>query len=142
MDTPTVAEFKAHFYRDFPYGTDMATSVLDADISKAQTEASFNINEDLFASQAEYTLAFHYLTAHFLVSDLKASSEGLGGSYSWLQNNKSVGSVSASYSIPQSILDNPTFSMIAKTNYGAKYLTLILPRISGQIYTVCGGTLA
>jgi hypothetical protein len=139
MTKPTVAEFKAYFFRDFPYGVSL-DMVTDMDIAKAQVEASLNFNEALWDTQEYYSMAFNYLTAHYLVMDLRAASQGIAGSYSWLTTNKSVGSVSEGYSIPQRIMDNPYLAMLSKTNYGAKYLSLALPSLTGQMFTVCGAT--
>jgi hypothetical protein len=50
--------------------------------------------------------------------------------------------VNESYSIPQHILDNPILAMLSKTNYGAKYLSMVLPRIVGQVFIVAGETQA
>lgn len=138
---PTVADFKAYFSRDFPYNADPNIGITDADITKAQGEANFNINEGLFSSQANFNIGFNYLTAHYLTVDIKASSQGIYGSFNWPEQSKSVGSVSQSFSIPQRILDNPMFSFYTTSPYGAKYLNLILPQLSGQIFTVAGRTL-
>jgi len=138
---PTVSDFKAYFSRDFPYGLDN-TTVMDADITKALGQAVFNFNEGLYGTQEDYSLAFLYLTAHYLVIDLRASSQGIAGKFSWLEQSKGVGSVSTSYGIPQSIMEDPVFSMYSTTNYGAKFLSLLLPSLKGQIFTVLGGTTA
>lgn len=138
--TPTVADFKAQFARDFPYGTDPATSVLDLDITNAFRFTNVNFNSDFWADQGSYSLGYLLLTAHYMVLNLRASSQGLNGQYNWIQTNKSVGSVSEGFSIPQRILDNPEFAMLSKTNYGAQYLLLILPQLSGQVFSVCGST--
>ncbi len=137
---PTIAEFKAYFVRDFPYGTDPTTSILDADINKAFGQTNFNISQDMFATQGNYQIAYMLLAAHYLVTDLRMSSQGLSGQYSWAESSKSVGSVSQSFAIPQKILDNPFFAMLARTNYGAKYLELIMPLLAGQVGYVCGRT--
>lgn len=137
---PTEAEFKAHFTRDFPYGTTTAF-VMDADITKAIAEAAFNINPAMWDSEAQFKLAYLYLTAHYLVMDLRASSQGIAGSYSFLEQSKSVGSVAQAFGIPQQVLDNPVLSMLAKTNYGAKYLSMAMPQMVGQAFAVCGRTL-
>lgn len=139
MTPPTIADFKAYFTRDFPYGSTSA-GVMDGDITKALAEAAMNFNEGLWGTQAQYSLAYLYLTAHYLVMDLRTSSQGISGSFSWLEASKSVGSVSQGFSIPQSILDHPEFSYYSKTNYGAKYLSLVIPRLTGQIFTVFGAT--
>lgn len=136
---PTVADFKAFFVRDFPYGVDPSV-VMDSDITNALAEAGFNFNEGLFDSQADYQLAYLLLTAHYLVMDLRASSQGIAGQYSFLVSGRAVGNVSESFSIPQAILDNPMFSFYTKTPYGAKYLNLIYPLLSGQIFAVCRRT--
>lgn len=137
---PSVADFKAYFTRDFPYGTDPATTVLDADIQKALDQAGFNFNESFFSTLAQFKMAYLYLAAHYLVLDLQMASQGVAAQFNWLEQSKSVGSVSQSFSIPQRILDNPEFSYLTKTPYGAKYLTLILPQITGQVFAVRGRT--
>lgn len=141
MNQPTIAEFKAQFSRDFPFsGT--SDSVMDSDITKAIFQASFNVNESLFADETSFKFAFNYLAAHYLVMNLKASSQGLNGGFSWLESSKSVGSVSQSFAIPQSILDHPILSMFSKTSYGAMYLSLVLPLTYGQVNAIGGGTIA
>lgn len=140
MNDPTVIDFKTYFFRDFPYGTTLNT-VIDQDITNALGDAAFNFNPGLFPTQANYTLGYLLLAAHYLVVNLRASSQGIMGSYSWLTSGKGVGSVSESFSIPQRILDNPELAMYSKTNYGAKYLSLILPQLAGQVFVLHGTTL-
>lgn len=137
---PSVSDFKAYFVRDFPYGMDME-SVMDTDITKAISEAGFNINQGLFGTQEQFTIGYLYLTAHYLVIDLRAGSQGVNGKYSWLTTSRSVGSVSEGMQVPQRILDNPYLAMLSTTNYGAKYLSLLLPQLTGQIFTSEGTTL-
>ena len=141
MVNPTVSEFKAHFFRDFPYGADQ-TKVMDADITKAISEASMNINGTLFGSQETYSLAFLYLTAHYLVTDLRAASQGVSGAYTWLESSKAVGSVSQGFSIPENILKNPVIAQFSKTHYGAKYISLVLPHLVGGVFYIQGATQA
>lgn len=136
---PTVAEFKSYFSRDFPYGSTMQ-SVMDSDITKAQGEALFNFNGDLFSSQDNYSICFNLLTAHFLVMDLRMSGQGIAGQFSWNATSKSVGSVSEGIQIPDRIMANPEFAYLTKTNYGTKYLMLLLPMLSGQVFIVAGST--
>jgi len=141
-DYPTVNDFKNFFVRDFPYGTDPNTSILDADISKAQSEAKFNFSSRFASSQENFSLLFNYLTAHYLCIDMRNASQGISGQYAWVQTSRSVGSVSEGLSVPQRIMDNPELAMLSQTTYGGKYLQLILPQLSGQVFTVCGGTRA
>lgn len=138
---PSVADFKDFFARDFPYGTDPETSVLDSDITKAFTFTNINMNQGLFADQASYNVGYELMSAHYLVTNLRASSQGINGQYSFLDSAKSVGVVNETFSIPQRILDNPYWSMLTKTNYGAQFLQLILPQLTGQVFVAYGRTL-
>lgn len=135
---PTVTDFKNCFVRDFPYGIDQQT-VMDSDIQQAMVDCGIMINPALFSTQDQYTQCYLLLSAHYLVTNLRNSSQGLAGQYNFLQGSKGVGSVSESFSIPQSITENPLFSMYCKTNYGAKYISFILPLLAGQMFSVRGG---
>lgn len=140
-DNPSVADFKTRFYRDFPYGTDQDTSVLDQDITTAFTYVNININQGLFGEQASYSAGYLLLSAHYLVMNLRASSQGLNGQFNFLQNSKSVGSVSEAFGIPQRILDNPDWAILCKTNYGAMFIQLVLPQLAGNMFIAYGRTL-
>lgn len=137
---PAVSDFKTFFVRDFPYGTDANVAVLDADITKAFSFVDVNMNQGLFSTQASYNVGYLLLSAHYLVMNMRASSQGLSGQFNFLQQSKNVGSVAEAFGIPQRVLDNPDWSILCKTNYGAQFIQLVLPQLSGQIYTVCGGT--
>ena len=137
---PTVTDFQQYFVRDFPYGSD-PTTVMDSDILNAITLAAYNINPGLFADQGFYTINFLLLSAHYLVTNLRNSSQGIAGQFPWMETSKSVGSVSTGITIPDRILENPELAMLTKTNYGALYLQNILPFLVGPGFTVCGTTL-
>lgn len=139
---PSVQNFKDFFNRDFPYGTDMNTAILDSDITKSFTFANVSINQNLFADQGSYNVGYLLLSAHYLVMNLRASSQGINGQFNFLQNSKSAAAISEGFAIPQRVLDNPDWAILMKTNYGAQYLQLVLPQLAGQIYTVCGATRA
>lgn len=134
---PAVSDFKNQFVRDFPYGTDSNTSILDADILNSYTFVNVNFNPDLWPDQTSYTLGYLLLAAHYLVLSIRSSSQGINGQFAFLQQSKSVGAIAESFGIPQRILDNPEFSILCKTNYGAQYLSLILPQLTGQVFAVC-----
>lgn len=136
---PTVAEFKAYFDRDFPFGTTLDT-VRDQDIAKALTQQENTINQCLFSGQNSFTQGALLLSAHYLVMNLRASSQGVAGRPQWLESSKAVGSVSASFQIPDRILENAELSILASTTYGLQYLQMILPYLSGPMVTVAGGT--
>lgn len=137
---PTVANFEARFNRDFPYGSDINTSVTPQDITNAFNLVDITINQGLWDTQGTYTIAYLLLAAHFLVLNLRASSQGLNGQYNWMQNSKSAAAVSESFTIPQRVIDNPDFAQYFKTNYGAQYMNLLWPQLAGQTFTVCGST--
>lgn len=141
FNNPSVADFQSQFVRDFPYGTDPTTQVLDSDISYAFVMVNSNINQCLFSDQGTYSMAYNLLAAHYLVTNLRSSSQGINGQYNFLQAGKGVGAVNESFSIPERILANPYFSMLTKTNYGALYLQLLLPQLMGQMYNAYGTTL-
>ncbi|NDK07865.1 DUF4054 domain-containing protein [Candidatus Gracilibacteria bacterium] len=114
--------------------------VLDADITKAQSEAKLLFNQSLFSSDAEIVLAFNYITAHFLAIDIRRSGEGINSKGEYLANSQSVGSISESKSIPNSISENPYLNIFTTTGYGQKYIGLVLPRLIGRISVVSGAT--
>lgn len=142
---PTVSDFKTQFFRDFPYQDPALPPNLDAfiqdqDITNAFTATNVNFNQGLFADQPSYSLGYLLLSAHYLVLNIRQSSQGLSGQFNFTQASKGAGNVNEAFSIPQRILDNPEFAMLAKTNYGAQFLLLILPQLSGQIFNVYGST--
>ena len=111
---PTVADFKARFVRDFPYGTS-PTTVNDSDITNAIADAGTNINAGLFINQAEYSLAYLYLSAHHLVTSLNAAVLGTSGSFNWMTTDKSVGELSETYEIPAFIKNNKLLAYLTTT---------------------------
>lgn len=140
LSTITVSDFKALFVRDFTYGTTTDT-VMDADITRAFSEAKANFNQGLFDSDDTLKLAYLYLTAHYMVLDIRGSIAGIAGGGEYSVASKSAGSVSESYAIPQAYMDNPLLSYLAKTSYGQKYLSIVLPRLVGNIGAVAGWTM-
>lgn len=140
FNIPAVTDFQNLFYRDFPYGTDPTVSVISQDITNAFVMANAAINPALWPDQPTFTLGFLLLSAHFMVMTLRASSQGINGQYAWAQTAKSVGSVSETFQIPDRVANNPLLMAYAKTNYGAQYLALLWPLLSGQTFTVYGRT--
>ncbi len=135
-NNPAVIDFQNQFVRDFPYGTDPNTQVLSSDIAYAFQMANLAINPCLWPDQGSYTMGYLLLAAHFLVLNLRASSQGLNGQWNWAQNSKAVGAVNEGFEIPERIKQNPDFMQYYKTNYGAQYMNLLWPQLAGQIFTV------
>ena len=137
---PSVADFKNFYFRDFPYGTDLNTTVTDADILKAFQQVNTQINTLLYLSQASFTQGYLWLSAHRLCVNINNSSQGLNGQFNWGETSKSVGGVSQSFTIPDQILKNPYLYSLTKTTYGADYVMDLLPRMVGVMGSVFGNT--
>lgn len=115
--------------------------ITDEDIEKAIAEAELNFNKDLFGDCPDRRIAMLYLTAFYLVIDIKNGMAGISSNgYAAFTASKSVGNVSESYGLPQSIVSNPNYALYLDNGYGKKYLTFIVPRISGFFYVSRGGT--
>jgi hypothetical protein len=142
--TPTIADFKAQFNRDFPYAPaddpDNLDLVIDSDITKAINQALLNFNDGLFPDVASATLAFLYLAAFYLVTNLQNSAQGIGAQAKFPINSKSVGGVSVSYSIPDKYLKDPVFSIYATNGYGIMYLSMVIPCLVGNVGLIAGYT--
>lgn len=119
----------------------------DFDIEKAISEATLNFNESLFDDNKTDTyigdrnLSLLYLTAFYLVLDIKNSSAGLNSSaYTSFISSKSVGNVSESYGFPGWVASNPMYSLYLDNGYGKKFLTYLIPRVQGWFHLSRGGT--
>lgn len=119
---------------------DVDNYVLDEDIEKAFEEARSIFNTALFGTEDETRMVFLYLTAHYLVMDLRTAQRGIESTGESLVSSRSVGSVSESYAIPEAWTNEPVYNFFTKTGYGLKYLSIVLPRVVGNIGTVAGGT--
>lgn len=133
----TVTDFKAFFTRDFPYGSTV-NHVMDSDITKALGTAGINFNEALWSSQSQFSQAFLYLAAHYLVESIKASSAGLSSQYSGNTISKGVGNVNEAYEIPEKVKASPFLAGLYTDRYGAMYVQLISPRLVGNVVTLQG----
>lgn len=117
---------------------DINNYVLDADIEKAFQEANASFNESLYTSEEYKKQAYLYLTAHYLVLDLRNSQTGIQSTGVFSVNSRSVGSVSESYTIPERFIKNPILAYYTSSGYGLKYLNLTYPRIVGNVVAVSG----
>jgi hypothetical protein len=150
LDTITVQDFKDYFRRDFPYSPqeephdgccDLDKYVFNFDIEKAFGEAKHILNQALFGSDADIRIGYLYLTAHYLVNDLRTAQAGVNSTGSFPVSSRSVGSVSEAYQIPDMYKDSPQLAFFSTTQYGMKYLSLVLPRLIGNVGVVAGWTL-
>lgn len=138
MGTVTIASFKTQFSRNFTFGTALP-AVLDDDITKAIAEKDAVFNFSLYPTDtpAIGTLAEHYLTAHFLTTDIDAADSG--GQTRLLQTSRSANGVSESLDIPDWMRAGE-FAFYSSTYYGQKYLILSKPYLDGAVFSVEGGT--
>lgn len=114
--------------------------VLDADITRAIGEMSAMFPIDKFKTDEAIRLGELYLTAHCLVNDIRTANGGLVSQFPFPLQSKSVGSISQSYGIPRRFLDREIYSFYITSQYGLKYLALVIPRMIGNISVAFGAT--
>jgi hypothetical protein len=139
MGNVTIASFKAKFARgQFVYGTALP-DILDQDITEAIAEKDAVFNFGLYPTDAPEigTLCEHYLTAHFLASDIDAADSG--GQSRLLQNARSADGVSESLTIPD-WMNSGEFAFYVTTYYGQKWLILTKPYLDGMVVAIGGAT--
>lgn len=141
---PTVSEFKSYFVRDFQYApTDDAANtdyIIDADVTRAIAESQVLFNYNLFSTEDDAKVAFMYLAAHMLVSNIRNSSAGLNSQAALLLTSTSAGPVSLSYQLPDRYSRDPVFMSYLSDGYGGKYLEIIIPLLVGNVSVVAGET--
>lgn len=135
--TVTISSFKAQFPR-LTYGAD-PSAIMDDDITKAIAEKDAVFNFELYPPDKPEigTLAEHYLTAHFVATDIDAADSG--GQTRLLQSSRSADGVSESLDIPD-WMKQGEFAFYASTYYGQKWLILTKPYLGGAVFSVAGGT--
>ena len=135
---PEPQVFKAFFDRgQFAYGDDVP-AVRDKDISAAMDEALAIFNAALYPDDKTRDMAFLYLTAHFLASDLDAADSGGKGGMGFAQTSRSADGLSESITFPDWILQDPTLSLLVSTYFGKKYLLMAIQYVT-EVVTVVGG---
>ena len=119
---------------------DIYDYILDSDITKAIGEMLALLPSHLFTSDVILNLAQLYLTAHCLCNDIKTSNAGLASQIIFPVSSKSAGGISESYGVPRKFLDNETYAFYITSQYGLKYLAMLIPRLRGNIAVVAGWT--
>lgn len=140
-----VADFKSQFTREFVYGVSQ-DKVMDADITRALYEATSVFNSTLWADSDEIKRVFLYAAAHFLVLNLQAAGglfvQNLGiGAQSrggGVVQSKTVGGVTVNYMLPESLTGDAILSGFMRTDFGLRYLQVLVPRLVGQCFAVDG----
>ena len=140
---PTVSDFKTMFDREFNYaGADDAANlkkIRDTDVTKAIACADVNFNDCLFGTDDKAKLAFLFLTASFLVENLRNSTNGLASQARFPIASKTVGGVTVQFQVPTRFQADPFVALMAGNGYGLMYLSMALPAATGQIFISPGG---
>lgn len=141
----TVDEFKARYARDFKYGPGF-DKVQDQDIAHAMTDALTVFNPALFTA-ADGQTGFLYLAAHYLVVNiqavggLQAKPEGLGleNQAQGIVASKGISGVSVSLVDPPEFIKKvPLLAQLWITDYGRKYVSMLEPKLRGNVHAVAG----
>lgn len=120
---------------------DVDNYVLDMDIQKGFGKALTLINPELFENGQVLVEAYLYLTAHYMVKDLRLAGSGIDSKGESIASSQSVGSVSVSFSVPEHFSSNPMWGELATTGYGRMYIAYVWPRIQGKPGIARGRTL-
>src|ERR1017187_7172912 len=113
---PSVSDFQAFFFRDFPYlPPETVSNPLDyvqpQDITNAINLALVNFNPGLFGANAQITTVFLYLAAFYLVQNLQVSSKGIAAQLNFPTASAGVGGVNVSFTVPEKITKSPFLSV-------------------------------
>jgi hypothetical protein len=140
---PQNSDFKARFFRDFPYAPAGETSqqyVQDQDLTNASAEAQMSFNAGIFSNNAD--TIFYFLWAHHLCLNLQNAIRGIGSQAQFAQESGSVGSASVTNQIAEQFKNDPVFSSLLATAYGRKYLEMAYPYTVGGMQLIVGNTTA
>lgn len=119
------------------------SKVTNTDITAALAMVGTNLpNQGLFPSQGNYATGYGLLAAHYLVTNLLNSTQGVNSQYDWITTQRTVGNVNTSHQAPDWVKNDPFLSTLTATRYGALYLSLIGNYLRGNVRIVFGGTTA
>lgn len=119
--------------------SDECVSTPDIERAICDAERSFNAN---CLDAKSRKVAMLYLTAHFLILNLKLGSEGVSSQGGYGEASQSVGSVSVSYNAaPDYVKNNPFVNSLMKTGYGQRYFEMAYNcMLKSRIFIVKGRT--
>lgn len=158
---PQVADFKAQFALDFPFGGGSG-AVSDPEIQNALNlvasgsyfnAALFNLaplgaaNVNPMTNEA--TLAFLYCSAHFLYLNVKTRGGlrapgykgGLTSAADGPVVSKTVGPVTQAFQWPEDVIGNSMLFQFTRSPYGEMYLQMLTPKLVGNVGLVMGENL-
>lgn len=119
--------------------SDECVSTSDIERAVCDAERSFNAN---CLDAKNRKVAMLYLTAHFLILNLKLGSEGTSSQGGYGEASQSVGSVSVSYiAAPDYVKNNPFVNSLMSTGYGQRYFEMAYNcMLKSRIFIVKGRT--
>ena len=140
---PTVAQFQAQFFRDFPYAPVVAGQtdpcldyVQPQDIQNAINMAAGDFNPRYGANT---TLIFLFLAAHYMVLTLRNSAMGLNSQAKFPLESSTVSGVSTVNNITQKFKDDANLNKYLTTGYGQIYLDMVYPYTIGAGFNFLQG---
>lgn len=143
---PVRADFKTKFFREFIYGTGL-DSVTDNDIDRALDEVPPLFNQSLLDTTADQTSAYLYITAHIMVMNIQGAGglsaiprgRGVRNVGEGVQVSKGIGQANVTYQVPPDrIAQSGTLLYFFRTDFGQRYIQMILPRLTGNMAVVAG----
>ena len=158
---PQVADFKAQFALDFPFGAG-SSAVSDAEIQNALNLVAGGsyFNPALFSlaplgaagtnpTTNEATLAFLYCSAHYVYLNVKTRGGlhspgfkgGANSAASGVLSGKTVGPVSENFEWPDGVKNDPMLFQFTRSPYGEMYLQMLTPKLVGNVGLVMGENL-
>ena len=122
-----------------PESINFDSFVMDSDIQEAMVEAAAYFPEHAPMVHEEYVTCFLLLTAHFLIKDWQATHQGLNASgSSGILTSRTVGKMSASYSVSTLLQKYPQWQALVDTWWGLKAVTLMSRYNVGNVIGVQG----
>lgn len=141
LKTLIVQDFKEYFPDNFPYIDEVGNNQLDHYINNALNQAINEINPNLFPNNNTLLRGVFYLSAHYLVLNMREADIGIQSLGQQIVSNKKVKDVQESYTIPFYLLQDPILNGYSTTNYGIRYLNMIANELKGNIIHIPGTTL-
>ena len=106
--------------------------VQDLDIANAIAMCASNVNPLFSTSVPDFIQTYNLLAAHYLVENIRASTQGLAsqGNPGW-NTSKGAGEFSESFDVPDFIKENASLAIFGRTKYGVMYISKIQPYMVG-----------
>lgn len=131
---PTTVDFKNRFSTDFVYDENR-WAVYDSLILKSIEDAIEKFNLGIFSID-NYLRPLLYLSAHYLVVNLRESGQGESGIFAWATESIG-GELGTSFTVPEQY-KKPAFAFYITTPYGVRYIDTVYPYTVGNMFAIQG----